>query len=53
MHFTAIMYNFDGEYRRTKEQNLAGASKLASGKDELISRAHKERMKRQVRYFII
>uniref|UniRef100_T1HA92 HECT-type E3 ubiquitin transferase n=1 Tax=Rhodnius prolixus TaxID=13249 RepID=T1HA92_RHOPR len=42
------MYNFDGEYRRTKEQNLAGASKLASGKDELISRAHKERMKRQM-----
>lgn len=42
------MYNFDGQYRRTKGQNLVGASKLPIGKDELINRAHKQRMKRQM-----
>ncbi|KAK9497841.1 hypothetical protein O3M35_003756 [Rhynocoris fuscipes] len=41
------MYNFDGQYRRSREQNLAGASRLSAGKDELIFRAQKERMKRQ------
>ncbi|XP_014243544.1 ubiquitin-protein ligase E3C-like isoform X2 [Cimex lectularius] len=40
------MYVFEGNYRRTPQQNLAGASRV-EGKTELINRAQLERKRRQ------
>uniref|UniRef100_A0A1B6EYS1 Ubiquitin-protein ligase E3C n=1 Tax=Cuerna arida TaxID=1464854 RepID=A0A1B6EYS1_9HEMI len=40
------MYSFEGEFRRTPEQNLSGASKKEK-RDELLNRAHHERLKRE------
>lgn len=41
------MYSFEGQFRRKPEQNLAGASKKEH-RDELLNRAHYERLMREV-----
>lgn len=43
------MYSFEGEFRRTPEQNLAGASRKEH-LNELINRAHFERFQREVSF---
>lgn len=44
------MYSFEGQFRRIPEQNLAGASKKEH-RDELLNRAHYERLMREVIIF--
>lgn len=44
------MYSFEGQFRRIPEQNLAGASKKEH-RDELLNRAHYERLMREVIVF--
>jgi len=41
------MYHFDGEFRRMPKQSLGGASKVEE-RDQLLRRAHLERIKREV-----
>lgn len=41
------MYSFEGEFRRLPEQNLSGASRKEE-REELLLRAHVERLKREV-----
>ncbi|XP_039276573.1 ubiquitin-protein ligase E3C isoform X2 [Nilaparvata lugens] len=40
------MYSFEGKFKSSPEQNLAGASRK-EGRNELLQRAHLERMKRE------
>lgn len=47
-----MMYSFEGEFRRTPEQNYAGAS-IHEPVNNLIQRARYEREKREVWFFRI
>lgn len=41
------MYNFEGQFRRTPQQNLAGAS-VKCAREELLRKAQADRLKREV-----
>lgn len=43
------MYSFEGQYRRVPQQNLAGAS-IHQNRDEILHKAHADRMKREVSF---
>lgn len=46
------MYSFEGEFRRVPQQNLAGASKQEE-RQELLHRAHEDRLKREVTFVVL
>jgi hypothetical protein len=46
--FQRMYKNFEGDYRRRPQQNLAGASRK-DGRHELLTKAQEERRRRQVR----